>query len=388
MAHLYPFIPRKLTPHQWLRIGAVWLLAAFSLATQFYFNELPRQPQTGWLLLFAKQLPLWLLCALLTPFVMGVYRRFPLDTAAWRANLGRHLLAALCLLPLFSLLRMLASYALFKPSLFGGTLLTHFANFMAQLSWDAGIYAFIVVVLFAGRTYQSRKAQELSLVQLELRNAQLQQQLTQSQLEALQLQLSPHFLFNTLHTVGSLIRARQYETAVQVNARLGDFLRRTLSAEHRPLVSLAEELDFADLYLHIESERFKGRLTVIRDIDPASLEAQVPHLILQPLLENAVKHGIARYRNARRLSIATRRDGAYVAVVIYNDAGTLPPAPDAGSRDGVGLRNVQSRLEKIYAHDFTFNLAGQPDGGGVSVSLRLPVRAPAYANPIHQHATH
>jgi sensor histidine kinase YesM len=383
---VYPFVPRKLTRRQWLGLGAVWLLASFSLATQLYFNELPRQPQTGWLLLFAKQLPLWLLCALLTPFVMGVYRRFPLDAAAWKANLGRHLGAALCLLPLFSLLRMLTAYALFKPSLFGSTMLTHFANFMSQLSWDAGIYAFIVVVLFAGRTYQARKAQELSLVRLELRNAQLQQQLTQSQLEALQLQLSPHFLFNTLHTVGSLIRARQYEAAVEVNARLGEFLRRTLSAEHRPLVSLAAELEFADLYLHIESERFKDRLTVSRDIDPASLAAQVPHLILQPLLENAVRHGIARYRNARRLTITTHRDGAYVAVTIYNDAGPLPAAGEAGSGHGVGLRNVQSRLEKIYAHDFTFSLAGQADG--VSVSLRLPVRAPAYANPIPQPAIH
>jgi sensor histidine kinase YesM len=378
-----PFIPQKLTPGQWGRVGAIWTLATCSIATQFYFNLLPEQPQTSWLLLFAKQFPLWCLCALLTPFVMGVYRVYPLDSPRWKPNLLRQVLAALCLLPLFSLLRMLATYVLFNPALFRADPLTQFSNFMSQLSWDAGIYAFIVVILFADKTYQSRKQQELSVARLELRNTQLQQQLIQAQLEALKLQLSPHFLFNTLHTVGALIRSQQYQAAVQVNARLGEFLRKTLASEDRQFVSLAEELDFVDLYLDIESVRFSDRLTVSKHIDPESLPVGVPYLILQPLVENAVKHGIARHRQARHLRITARREAGYVNILIYNDVSTLPTGWELASHAGLGLRNVQSRLQKIYVLDFAFCLTDQPSGGGVTASLRLPLRLPA-----HAHATH
>jgi sensor histidine kinase YesM len=383
LPELFPFIPQKLTAGQWLRVGAIWTLATCSIATQGYFNLLPEAPSTSWLLLFVKQFPLWGVCALLTPFVMGIYRVYPLDTPRWKPNLLRQALAALCLLPLFSLLRLLAAYLLFRPALFDSDLLTHFSNFMSQLSWDAGIYAFIVVILFADKTYQSRKQHELSVARLELHNTRLQQQLTLAQLEALKLQLSPHFLFNTLHTVGSLIRSQEYQAAVQVNARLGEFLRKTLSSEDRQFVSLAEELDFVDLYLDIESVRFKDRLTVSKHIDPESLSVQVPYLILQPLVENAVKHGIARHRQARHILITTRREADCVSILIFNDVSTLPMHWALDSHAGVGLRNVHSRLQKIYVRDFAFCLTSPPAGGGVTVSLRLPFIAPS-----HAHATH
>jgi LytS/YehU family sensor histidine kinase len=209
--------------------------------------------------------------------------------------------------------------------------------------------------------------------QLDLRNQQLQNQLNQAQLETLRLQLSPHFLFNTLNTVGSLIRTRQYDAAIYVNTRLGDFLRRTLAGQDQLWVSLEEEMAFLDLYLDIELVRFQDRLQIRKSLCPDSLSVAVPHLILQPLVENAIKHGISRYRHARLLEIHTRLQDQQLWVEIYNDGAPLPDNWQMLEQEKIGLRNVRQRLEKLYGQTCSFNLQSDPIRLGVTAIIQIPI---------------
>jgi two-component system, LytTR family, sensor kinase len=365
---------RKVRPAQWGYIFGIWTLAAFSLATQYYFNSLSRSPAESWLELFWMQLPVWYLCALLTPIVMGLYEAYPLDTPRWKQNLSKHLGAALGVLLVFSNLRLLSILLLWNPVLLHNlTWRTYASSIVAQLAWDVAIYLLILIVLYANRSHTLRKDRELYAAQVELRNQELQNQLNLAQLEALKLQLSPHFLFNTLNTVSSLIRTKEYDLAIGVNTRLGDFLRATLAYGQVQQVSLEQELAFVDLYLDIETIRFKDRLIVTKDIASDCLRLPVPYLILQPLIENAIKHGINRHRNARLIAIRAEIRNDKLEIRLYNDGASLPEDWTEKDKPGIGLKNGQQRLDKLYAGKASLRLQNDPDRPGTVAVLQIPL---------------
>jgi LytS/YehU family sensor histidine kinase len=210
--------------------------------------------------------------------------------------------------------------------------------------------------------------------QSELRASRLEAQLSRAELHALKMQLHPHFLFNTLNTISALVH-RDPRQADRMVARLGDLLRLTLDNQGVEEVSLKEELEFLQKYLEIEQTRFHDRLTVELDVDPASLDARLPNLLLQPLVENAIKHGVSARPGAGRIEISARRENGTLNLRVRDDGNGLPAysKPDC-SRSGVGLANTRARLVQLYGPAQRFELANA-EGGGCEVTISIPYHA-------------
>ncbi|MEP5614330.1 MAG: histidine kinase [Cyclobacteriaceae bacterium] len=185
--------------------------------------------------------------------------------------------------------------------------------------------------------------------------AELAAELSNAQLDALRMQIEPHFLFNTLNTATSLVRAKRDADALLVLTGLADLLRIILHDKKNHLVRLAEELNFIERYLDIESVRFKDRLTVVKEIDSASRDVLVPNLILQPIVENALKHGVAKFLGPGVVKLKSFVDDNFLFIEVINQNAGINKSISPGS--GIGLKNVENRLEKLYAGsaNFTFS---------------------------------
>ena len=197
---------------------------------------------------------------------------------------------------------------------------------------------------------------------------QLQAQLAEARLDALRMQINPHFLFNTLNSVSALVD-RDPPGVRKMIARLSELLRTTTDSRATDEVPLRQELQLLDRYIEIMEIRFQGRLRVERDIDPAALEALVPNLILQPIVENALEHGAGRAVGEGVVRIAARRDGARLVITVRDNG------PGVGARrEGVGLGNTRARLEQLYGKTAGVTLTTAPDGGAVA-EIVLPFHA-------------
>jgi LytS/YehU family sensor histidine kinase len=213
-----------------------------------------------------------------------------------------------------------------------------------------------------------REAQERALTA-----AQLEARLAEAQLQALQRQLHPHFLFNTLHTISALIH-RDAEAADEMLARLSDLLRLTLDRLGIQEVTLKEELEFLGKYLEIERTRFGERLVVDMQIEPETLDICVPNLVLQPLVENAMRHGIAPRLGGGRLQIVARLTGDRLWMMVRDNGAGLPKAKLDAFNHGVGLSNTRSRLEHLYPRNHRFEFH-EPSDGGLAVTIEIPAAA-------------
>lgn len=222
---------------------------------------------------------------------------------------------------------------------------------------------FSIQALLFFRNYQAEEA----------KNAELQAQLSRAQLSALKMQLHPHFLFNSLHSISSLILLDPKRANAMVSL-LGDFLRQTLEHSDDQMVTLAAELEFLRCYLEIEKTRFEDRLSVDFDIGPDALDAEVPHLIAQPIVENAIKHGISPYSGPGYIEISAQRNGPTLVLRIKNSGPERDPSDRSAEKKGpcFGLANVASRLESIYGPDASMD-ARELMGGGFQVELTIPV---------------
>jgi len=205
----------------------------------------------------------------------------------------------------------------------------------------------------------------------ERQAAALATELVQARLQALRMQINPHFLFNTLNTISALIHENP-DAADRMVVRLSELLRRTLDRGEVQEVPLREELEFLRSYLEIEQMRFADRLTVRFDIEPKTNELLVPHLILQPLVENALRHGILPREEPGRVEICARVvEGQHLELKVCDNGNGLSPANSTPEREGIGLKNVRSRLAQLYggAQEFT---VGNTSGGGVEARIRIP----------------
>jgi len=204
----------------------------------------------------------------------------------------------------------------------------------------------------------------------EIKAAQLETQLAQAQLQALKMQLHPHFLFNTLHTI-AMLNLKDVKAANRMITRLSDLLRLTLDNVGMQEVSLKQELDFLKQYLEIEQIRFQDRLTVKMDIDPETLDAIVPNLVLQPIVENAIRHGIAKRETDGRLELLARRENGALLLQVRDNGPGLLQNQFSGSNNGIGLKNTQARLERLYGTAQKMELKSARDGG-LEVSITIP----------------
>jgi len=360
---------RKLSLPLVTGILLIWTIAAMSMATQIYMNARLSGAGGSWLDIFFKQLPSWYLCALLTPFVLYLYQLYPLHTGLVRRHLIRHLLLAVLILSVFSNFRLWSmGYALgqytWRLSPAG-----YIHAYIAQVLWDFVVYFLILMAVFAFNVATENRKNLLYAQHVLAEKAVLENLLKEAKLETLKLQLSPHFLFNTLHTINSLVRINDQQGAIQITSKLGNFLRSTLYGKDDAFVTLERELEHINLYLEIEMLRFKDRLKVTREIDERSLAIAVPHFILQPLLENAIKYGLAQKSNAGYILIKTFFTKDVMNIVIYNDGELLPVHRQ---RAGIGLQNVRSRLSYIYGGKHSFSIENVNDSG-VRVEIGIPV---------------
>ncbi len=306
--------------------------------------------------------------ALVTPVLVYFGLRFPIDRRTWPLRLPLHLLASTAAAALFVMPRaVVKTYATlwigYPPRLAKGD-----ALYFLSLFFD-NTYMVVQVLVASQVIVHYRAARER-----EVRAAHLEARLATSQLEALRAQLQPHFLFNTLHAIGTLMQ-RDVPGARRMLTLLSDLLRRSLDASGVQKTSLREELDFVSRYLEIERTRFADRLTVSIDVAPEALEALVPSFLLQPLVENAIRHGISRRSGPGRVTVKALREGATVQLEVRDTGPGLgvETAPPRGS--GVGLSNTRARLLQLYDAAQRMEVANAAEGGCV-VAIAIPFELP------------
>lgn len=225
------------------------------------------------------------------------------------------------------------------------------------------LYAFIVAI-----SYVLDSKERLARQRTE--TARLNEQLSQAQLDALRRQIEPHFLFNTLNSIAGLVREKRNDDAVNMIVRLSDFLRRVVEKSNRQNASLGEEMEFLRKYLDIQKVRFAERLQVNVNVPRELLPAVVPSLILQPMVENAVKHGVAKRAQGGMIRIAAIRSNGMLNLSVYNDGPSLPVGW-CESSSGTGISNVRSRLQALYGDKFELSLRNQ-EPAGVEASVSVP----------------
>lgn len=232
------------------------------------------------------------------------------------------------------------------------------------------VYCMTIFAISALVFYRESRAEQQLTSELRVANARLETRLVRASLDALKMQLHPHFLFNTLNSITSLIRNNRSREAEDVVAGLGELLRRALEHRQEAMESLALELEFLGRYFEIERVRFQDRLELEYDIQPECLAAAVPCLLLQPLAENAMKHGISRDPEARRLRISAKREKSQLLLTVYNDGPPLPRT-ELIEGPGIGLQNTRARLHMLYGDEARFELRDQPPRG-VLARITLP----------------
>jgi two-component system, LytTR family, sensor kinase len=207
----------------------------------------------------------------------------------------------------------------------------------------------------------------------ELHTAQLEGQLAKAHLQALKSQLQPHFLFNTMHSISALMLI-DVRAADKVMTRLSDLLRMSLENDGSQLTTLSRELEFVTAYLQIEKVRFEDRLTIAFDIAPDTLDAQVPHLLLQPLAENAVRHGISKRIEQGEIRISASHDEHQLYLAVRDNGPGLDLSEGSSFREGLGLRTTRERLRTLYGEEHSVDIQSAP-GEGLEINIRIPFRA-------------
>jgi two-component system LytT family sensor kinase len=358
--------PRPQHHHRWVWIASIWLGFGLVDATQTVLVMRSEGMNHAWLRLFVV-ITLWFLpWALATEMVMRLGRRFPpvklSSAAAWLVHLACCTIIGLLYAAWATFLDLLLNpYESPPPQLpFWHLWLDRFYNGML---FTLVLYC---VILAIGYVLDSRS--RLAYQQTE--TARLNEQLSRAQLDALRRQIEPHFLFNTLNAIAGLVREKRNDDAVTMIAGLSDFLRRLLKDSTSQQASLGEEVEFAQKYLDIQKVRFVERLQFSVDVPSDLMLARVPTLLLQLMVENAIKHGIAQRAQGGEIRIAASRSQDRLTLRVYNDG---PAARWEKIDDGVGLSNMRTRLQSLYGNAFELKMQNQAPGG-VEVSVSVPFK--------------
>ena len=352
--------PLPLAP--WMVVAAWSVPALLSTFETVMFARLAGRPMEVWRAI-ALQAPGWYAWALCTPLIVRVASRFPLTRPIRWRFLGAHIAAWLLVAVLAS--AVWASVGLWLRG--GGG-----AFPIALRNWFLSSVPFTILVYAAVVGIRSSLVDRALLRLRERDAARLAQQLTEAQLASLRMQLRPHFLFNSLNAIVALVRDGDAPRAVAALELLSDVLRTTLRAGASHEVPLTEEVDFTRRYLEIEQMRFADRLRITFDVPPALLDAAVPAFVLQPFVENAIKHGILDRRGGGRIAVTARADDAGLHLSVQDDGTGLRGG--AGEGAGVGIANARSRLEHLYGGEARLTVGAPADGSGVIVDIRLPLR--------------
>ncbi len=357
---------------QYLGLALLGFLAGLVSWSHLVLSPESNHP-VGWRQLAFYAIP-WMAWAVTTPAIRVALRRFaPLENASRPSWWGVHLV--LFCLGWVGNEALQAFLALAGWAPWYETQSTPFVPLL--WSWmrmsfitDLLCYGGAIGVIYALEARSRLRAQEMAAAQLET-------QLARAQLEALRVQLHPHFLFNTLNAISMMARKGETDVVVRMLAGLSDLLRLALSSVGKAEVPLRAELDFLERYLALQQIRFSDRLQVKMDISPEALEARVPSLVLQPLAENAVRHGLSPQNEGGLLEIGAQRSGAELVLSVRDTGVGLPP--ESERRGGMGLQNVRARLAVLYPDTHRFTLENHP-GGGTLALVTIPFHQEALAD--------
>ncbi|HEX6044568.1 MAG TPA: histidine kinase [Pyrinomonadaceae bacterium] len=355
---------------KWIAIVAIWAMLGVIYAGPIYLEVRSEGMDHAAWRVFSWGILTWLAWAPLTPAIAWFARRFSLVGATWKKSLLIHL-------PAFVLMSMAHSAAATAITLtikpfdnMGDSPMSFWPRFVSRMTGSFGsdllVYGAVAGICYALDYYRKYREREFVAARLE-------SQLAQAQLESLRMQLHPHFLFNTLNSIVGLVRDNRNQAAINMLVGLSDLLRHTLEHSSRQEVELREELNFIKLYLSIQEMRFSDRLRIELDIDPATSKALVPNLILQPLTENALRHGIGRTAGSGLLGIRSVAEDGNLHLTVYDNGAGLPDDWQLKGSAGIGLANTAARLQQLYDDDHQFDIRNR-DSGGVEVMLVMPLK--------------
>lgn len=346
---------------------AMWTLVGLAFAGQHYLTSAKVGAPVAWATAITGALADWYLFGLLAWPAARLARRFNLAGPQWRLRLVLHVLASAVFSLAWILLRSALAHLIVplrgveKP--FGDVL-----RYVLVATFFFNILVYWVVV-----TGTHALAYQRHLRDRERRLLELESRLQSARLHALRMQLNPHFLFNALNGIGSLMY-RDVDAADSMLVRLASMLRHSLDRSDEPVVPLRDELAFLDRYLDLEQMRFPGRLVVERDIDPTLLDQPVPNLLLQPLVENAIKHGVEPLARPVTVVIRASRPAEGRMRIEVLDDGPGVAAPEAGGtrRERIGTSNTRRRLHQLHGNAASFTLSNR-DGGGACSAVEWPI---------------
>jgi len=349
----------------WLWIAAIWCAGGLFDASQTVLIMHAEGRHHPWPPLFAIELASWLPWALATPLVVALARRYPMLRGISVRTLAVHLAA-------FAAISAVAEswsawlQVLFNP--WGNRQWPTFIDTWSTTLVFQALTFFIAYALILTVTYLVDARESIARQITE--TARLNEELSRAQLAALRRQMEPHFMYNTLNSIAGLVRDQRGDAAVSMIVGLSEFLRRASEDSHRSQVTLAEEVEYLRRYLDIQKVRFGERLQVSVDIPTELLRAQVPNLLLQPLVENAIKHGIAKRVAGGTVRVAGTCHNGNLCLSVYNDDASLFTEWQA-THTGVGIGNLRTRLQILHGNDSGLELK-RANAGGVEVVVTLP----------------
>lgn len=363
----------------WAISFAVWTFVSFAAAGSIFELYRTRGTPMSFSRTLALELSQILTYAPLTPFAFALAIRYPVQRGNWIRRSLLHLAAGVVFSAAHITLRALTPYGAWDAQ--AGKWVSAIWDSQAhtiRIQWKifqglfygnvvddvTGTYVPIILVAHVVSYYQGFRARELRASQLEV-------QLATAHLSALKSQLQPHFLFNTLHSITALMHT-DVGAADRMMVRLSDLLRMSLDSNEQ-ITTLSHELEFVRGYLEIEKVRFADRLEVILEVAPDTLDAQVPHLLLQPLVENAVRHGVSRLSSQGEIRIAARHDDNSLHLRITDNGPGLADLGHAPAKGGIGLAATRERLRTLYGEDQNIDITNVARGG-IEVHIRLPFR--------------
>jgi two-component system, LytTR family, sensor kinase len=367
----------------WTVIGLFFFSQA--IAQKFVSHE--PTPWWHYLVSWMVGVNLW---AILTPSLLWLGNRFPIDRRNWLRRTALHFLFSIGI----SLGQLAVESAILYrlgvfPSFMTGFVPTFI--FLLILAFHQGIVTYFTVlsIQYGFRYYRQYQEREQQALRLELHTSELETQLVNAQLSALKMQLQPHFLFNTLNAIMVLVRQQKGRQAEEMLAHLSDLLRCVLEDVEAQEVSLRRELEYLQLYLSIEQVRFPDRLRTEISADPAILDAAVPQMGLQPIVENAIRHGLGKSSSAGKIQISATRVNDMLEIKVQDDGPGFPDGNPSQSR-GIGLANTRTRLHQLYGG--SAKLTGENgELGGAIVTMLLPYHLAAESSGrelVEVHAIH
>jgi len=338
---------------------ALWSIPGIAALSFYYLNQTVTAQPMYWPFALVSTLPNWYLWAIMAPAIIWIGKRYRIERENWVQTVFLvHIPTMVTLLLIHSLANLFLFYATGMPGHESMTTGLYKVHFWTRVHSNILTYWTVLGLFYAYDYYRKFLNREQAAAILEIR-------LAEANLRALKMQLHPHFLFNTLNSVAALVRKNDNKTAVKMLVKLGDFLRLALENKGIQEIPLSQEIDFLQRYLSIEMIRFGERLTVNYDVSEGISAGYVPNMILQPLVENAIHHGIGPNADKGIIDIRARKEGSELILEVQDNGQGLTNQSE-NRREGVGLSNTRGRLESIYGDRAEFSIQNAPEGGLVA----------------------